>query len=96
MNFRIFITGSGISEKAQQLLIDENCIFEVGDPKDTSEDIACKLRKFNPDGIIVRQAKLWDLYKNLQVIYRVIFEYGVGTDNIDIASKKGIPVFFLP
>jgi len=46
------------------------------------------------DGIIVRQAKLWDLYKNLQVIYRVIFEYGVGTDNIDIASKKGIPVFF--
>ncbi len=48
------------------------------------------------DGIIVRQAKLWDLYKNQQVIYRVICEHGVETDNIDIASKKGIPVFFLP
>ena len=58
MNFRIFITGSEISEKAQQLLRDENCIFEVGDPKDTPEDIARKLRKFNADGIIVRQGKI--------------------------------------
>jgi len=98
MNFRIFITGSGISEKAQQLLIDENCIFEVGDPKDTSEDIACKLRKFNPDGIIVRQGKITRMVLESASNLKVICKHGVGTDNIDIdaASKKGIPVFYTP
>jgi len=98
MNFRIFITGSGISEKAQQLLKDENCIYEVGDPKDTPEDIARKLRRFNADGIIVRQGKITRMVQESASNLKVICKHGVGTDNIDIdaASKKGIPVFFTP
>ncbi len=98
MNFRIFITGSGISEKAQQLLKDENCIFEVGDPKDTPEDIARKLRRFNADGIIVRQGKITRMVQESASNLKVICKHGVGTDNIDIdeASKKGIPVFYTP
>ena len=35
MNYRIFITGSGIAEEAQRLLRENNCTFETGDPKDT-------------------------------------------------------------
>lgn len=98
MSFRIFITGSGISGKAQQLLKDENCRIEVGDPKDTQEDIVNKLSKFNPDGIIVRQGKITKTALESAKNLKVICKHGVGTDNIDIdaASEKGIPVFFTP
>jgi len=44
MSYRVFITGSGIVEEALQYLHKENCIFEIGDPADTPEDIANKLR----------------------------------------------------
>ena len=98
MSFRIFITGSGISENAQQLLKDENCIFEIGNPKDTPDDIAHKLKIFNPDGLIVRQGKITGFVLESAVNLKVISKHGVGTDNIDIeaASKRGIPVFFTP
>jgi D-3-phosphoglycerate dehydrogenase len=98
MNFRIFLTGSGICKKAQQLLKDENCTFEVGDPKDTPEEIAVKLSRFEPDGLIVRQGKITKIVIESARNLKVICKHGVGTDNIDIdtASKKGIPVLFTP
>lgn len=98
MSFRIFITGSGISDSAKQLLIDENCVFEIGDPKDTSEDLAHKLEVFKPDALIVRQGKISSVVLESARDLKVICKHGVGTDNIDIttASKKSIPVMFTP
>ena len=98
MKYRIFITGSGISSKAEKLLGQEGCIIEVGTPNDTADDIAEKVLRFQPDGLIVRQGKitagLMDAAKNLKVISK----HGVGTDNIEIdeATRRGIPVFYTP
>ena len=98
MSYRIFITGSGIAEEALQVLRKENCAFEVGDPKDTPEDIAKKIKRFNPDGIIVRQGKITGTVQNAAKNLKVICKHGVGTDNINIeaATKHGIPVMFTP
>ena len=98
MRFRVFITGSGISEQALKILIDENCVVETGDPKDTPEDISNKLRKFKPDGLIVRQGKITSVVQESADNLKVISKHGVGVDNIDVeaASKRGIPVFFTP
>jgi D-3-phosphoglycerate dehydrogenase len=98
MSYRIFITGSGIAEEARQFLKDENCTFEVGDPKDTPNDIVKKLRIFNPDGVIVRQGKITGDVQDASENLKVICKHGVGTDNIDIvaATKRGIPVMFTP
>ena len=98
MSYRIFITGSGIVEEAQQLLKKEKCIFEIGDPKDGPEDIARKLRIFKPDGIIVRQGNINSEVQDAAQSLKVICKHGVGTDNIDIeaATKRGIPVMYTP
>lgn len=98
MPYRIFITGSGIAEEAQQLLREANCIFETGNPKDTPEDIAGKLRSFNPDGIIVRQGKINAAVQDAAPNLKAICKHGVGTDNIDVAAatRRGIPVMFTP
>jgi len=70
----------------------------VGDPNDTPEDIALKLGRFNPDGIIVRQGKITRMVLESASNLKVICKHGVGTESIDIntASKKGIPVLFTP
>ncbi len=98
MGYRIFITGSGIAKEAQQLLIKENCSFEIGDPKDTSDDIARKLELFDPDGIIVRQGEITRKVQSTPKKLRVICKHGVGIDNIDTeaATELGIPVMFTP
>lgn len=98
MSYRIFITGSGIAEEAQQLLREENCTFEVGDPKDTPEDLVRKLKAFNPDSLIVRQGKITAEVQDAAPNLKVICKHGVGTDNIDIqaAAQRGIPVMFTP
>lgn len=98
MNYRIFITGSGIAPEAQELLRDNNCTFETGDPKDTPEDLVRKLQVFNPDGLIVRQGKITAAVQDAAPRLKVICKHGVGTDNIDIqaATQRGIPVMFTP
>lgn len=98
MSFKIFITGSGLAQEAQQLLKKEGCIYETGDPKDSSEDIARKLRQFNPDAIIVRQGNINSMVQEAAKSLKVICKHGVGTDNIDVAAatKRGIPVMYTP
>ena len=94
MNEKIFITGASIATEAEDILNREKSVYKYGTPKDTSEEIAAKVREFNPDGLIVRQGKItktvFDSAENLKVICK----HGVGVDNIDIdeATKKGIPV----
>ena len=98
MNYRIFITGSGIAEEAQQRLLQENCVFEQGDPNDSPEDLARKLQAFNPDALIVRQGKITAAVQEAASNLKVICKHGVGTDNIDIeaATRRGIPVLYTP
>ncbi len=98
MGYRIFITGSGIAKQAQQLLKEENCIFETGDPKDTPDDLVRKLKAFNPDGLIVRQGGISGEVQGAAGSLKVICKHGVGTDNIDIeaASRRCIPVMYTP
>ena len=98
MSFKIFITGSGLAQEAQQLLKKEDCIYETGDPKDSPEDIARKLRQFDPDAIIVRQGNINSMVQEAAKSLKVICKHGVGTDNIDVAAatKRGIPVMYTP
>ena len=98
MRYRIFITGSGIAKEAQQFLRENDCVFEVGDPKDSPEDLARKFKAFNPHGIIVRQGKITAEVLDAAESLQVVCKHGVGTDNIDIAaaSERGIPVLYTP
>jgi len=98
VTFRIFITGSGISAEAQKLLEKEDCIFMVGNPLDSPEDIAERLKAFDPDGLIVRQGKINSLVLDAARGLKVICKHGVGTDNIDVnaATDRRIPVFYTP
>ena len=98
MGYRVYITGSGIAEEAQQLLRAEDCAFAVGDPKDTPGDIARKLALFDADGIIVRQGRITAEVLEAATKVKVICKHGVGTDNIDLvtATQRGIPVMFTP
>ena len=98
MGFRIFVSGSGIAEDAKQALLAEGCLIETGDPSDTPEDLAQKLRTFNPDGIIARQGKFTPAVLNAAKALKVISKHGVGTDTIDIdaATERSIPVFITP
>ena len=96
--FRVFITGSGIAPEAQQLLRVENCVFETGTPKDSSDEIAAKLKIFNPDALIVRQGKITESVLNAASNLKAVCKHGVGTDNIDIeaATRTNIPIFYTP
>lgn len=98
MSYRIFVTGSGIAEKARQLLSNNDCVVATGDPKDTPADLVRKLQEFNPDGLIVRQGKITAEVQNAAPQLKVICKHGVGMDNIDIANatQRGIPVMFTP
>ena len=98
MSHKIFITGSGIAEEAQQLLMDNDCIIQIGEPNDTPDDIAKRLKAFNPDALIVRQGKITSEVQTAAENLRVICKHGVGTDNIDIdaASRRRIPVLYTP
>ncbi len=98
MNYRIFLTGSGIAAEALQLLEAENCVVETGDPKDTPDDLVRKLSAFNPDGLIVRQGKISEAVQKAAARLKVISKHGVGTDNIDLAAatRRGIPVMRTP
>jgi D-3-phosphoglycerate dehydrogenase len=94
----VFITGSGFARGAQQLLREQNCIFELGDPRDAPTDIAERVRRFKPDGLIVRQGIITAEVLDAAPQLKVICKHGVGTDNIDVAaaSQRGIPVLFTP
>jgi D-3-phosphoglycerate dehydrogenase len=98
MNHRIFITGTRIADAALHLLHDRQCLVEVGDPKDTPEDLVRKLALFNPDGLIVRQGRITGAVQDAPKRLRVICKHGVGTDNIEVAeaTRRGIPVLFTP
>lgn len=98
MSFKIFMSGSGVVDDVAAFLRAEGCMCETGDPADTPEDIAGKLRSFNPDGVIVRQGKITDIVQDAAPNLKVISKHGVGTDNIDIeaATKRGIVVTFTP
>jgi D-3-phosphoglycerate dehydrogenase len=98
MSYRVFITGSGLADEALECLRREGCTFEVGDPRDTAEDLARKLATFRPDALIVRQGKITADVQASSDTLRAICKHGVGTDNIDIdaATRRGIPVMFTP
>jgi len=98
MSHRIFLTGTRIAEAAIHLLRDRHCVVEVGEPKDTPEDLVRKLAQFSPDGLIVRQGRITGAVQDASKRLRVICKHGVGTDNIDVegATNRGIPVLFTP
>ncbi|UCF66893.1 MAG: 3-phosphoglycerate dehydrogenase [Acidobacteriota bacterium] len=74
------------------------CIVEVGDAGDTQADLACQLKHFDPDGLIVRQGNISTAVQSAAKNLKVICKHGVGTDNIDVdfATNRGIPVPFTP
>lgn len=98
MSFRVFATGSGISEDAQDFLKSEGCIVQQGDPTDSPTDIARKVAHFVAEALIVRQGNINDDVIAASANLRVICKHGIGTDNIDIdaASRRNIPVMFTP
>jgi D-3-phosphoglycerate dehydrogenase len=98
MSHRIFITGTRIADIALQLLRDRDCVVEIGDPRDSPEDLARKLARFEPDGLIVRQGRIVGAVQDAAKGLRVICKHGVGTDNIDVAeaTRRRIPVLFTP
>lgn len=98
MSQRIFITGTRIADSALQLLHDRDCVVEIGDPRDTPDDLVRKLSRFDPDGLIVRQGRITAAVQDAARRLRVICKHGVGTDNIDVeeASRRRIPVLFTP
>jgi len=94
MGHRIFITGSNIADEARALMEQHSCIYEFGDENDSPEEIAAKLKRFKPNGLIVRKGQI-----NSDVIQAVdslkaICKHGVGVDNIDIefATQHKTPV----
>ncbi len=98
MSYRIFLTGTRIADVALKILDNNNCIYEIGDPKDTPEDLVRKLKAFNPDGLIVRQGKITAAVQDAAENLRVICKHGVGVDNIDLsaATERGTPVMYTP
>lgn len=98
MGSRIFLTGSGIAAEARQRLERQECLIEVGDPRDTPADLARKLKVFRAHGLIVRQGKISAEVLDAAEDLKVICKHGVGLDNIDVAAatRRGIPVFFTP
>lgn len=98
MRYRIFMTGSGIAEEAQQFLRENDCELATGEPQDSPEVIAEKLAQFEPHALIVRQGKILPNVQSASTNLKVICKHGVGLDNIDIeaASQLGIPVMFTP
>jgi D-3-phosphoglycerate dehydrogenase len=98
MEYRVFLTGSGIVERAKNLLRDNGCVIETGSPTDTSAALARKVSGFNPDALIVRQGRISAEVQDAAPCLKVICKHGVGIDNIDVATatKRGIPVMFTP
>jgi D-3-phosphoglycerate dehydrogenase len=98
MSFRVFHTGSGISEEAQEFLKNEGCSLMRGDPVDSAADIARKVRDFSADALIVRQGEINDDVIAASDNLRVICKHGTGTDNIDIdaATRRNVLVMYTP
>jgi D-3-phosphoglycerate dehydrogenase / 2-oxoglutarate reductase len=98
MSYKIYIAGSPLVAKAQDILIKNGCVVEQGSPKDSAEETALKLKKFNPDGMIVRQGKISKQAIENAPDLKVISKHGVGVDNIDTmaAFQSDIAVFITP
>jgi D-3-phosphoglycerate dehydrogenase len=98
LSYRVFIAGPKISTEAIRLLIEEDCIFQIGGLNVPQNKIKKILENFNPDAIIVRNWKISEEEINNVQNLKVISKHGVGWDNIDIdaATKRGIPVLFTP
>ena len=96
--YRIFLTGSGIVERAKDFLRDHGCAIETGSPSDTTVDLARDVSSFDPDALIVRQGRISAEVLDAAPHLRVVCKHGVGVDNIDVAAatKRGIPVMFTP
>ena len=95
---RIFLTGSGIVERARDFLRNNDCVIDAGSPNDTPADLARKVSASNPDALIVRQGKISAEVQDAAPCLKVICKHGVGMDNIDVAAatRRGIPVMFTP
>ncbi len=98
MGYRIFVTGAGLAEEAQQRLQREGCVVQLGEPGDTSAAIARRLAEFHADALIVRGGAITADVLEATPDLRAICKHGVGTDNIDIAAAtaRRIPVAFTP
>ena len=91
---RIFVTAARLADEAMGLLSQHNCICEFGNEGDSSEEIARKLRAFQPDGLIVRKGVISAEVIEASEKLKAISKHGVGVDRIDLAAatKLGIPV----
>jgi D-3-phosphoglycerate dehydrogenase len=98
MTYRIFVTGAGLAEEALAYLEAEDCDVRLGEPRDTSADIARKLAEFDAEALIVRAGKITADVIQAAPNLRAICKHGVGTDNIDVAAAaaRGIPVAYTP
>lgn len=98
MNFRIFVTGSGLASAGTALLEQAGCTILQGAPTDAISDIIDKVSIFSPHALIVRQGQITPEVMEACGDLRVICKHGTGVDNIDIngASDRGIPVLYTP
>jgi len=98
MSYRIFVTSSLISKEALELILKNNCTYEMGDANDTPEETVIKLGKFQPHALIVNIQEITREALMISSSLKAITKQGVGFDNIDIktASELGIPVMITP
>lgn len=98
MNFRVFVTGSGLARCGEDLLKNAGCSTMQGTPTDSSTDIIRKVSTFRPHALIVRQGQITQEVIDACGDLKVICKHGTGVDNIDIdaASARGIPVMYTP
>lgn len=96
--YRVFTTGSGIAAEARRYLEEHGCEIAAGTARDTPEELAAKLKAFNPHALIVRQGNITSDIVHSTTNLKVICKHGVGTDNIDIdaATLAGLPVGYTP
>jgi D-3-phosphoglycerate dehydrogenase len=92
--FKILITGNYIAEEAIALLEKNQCQYAFSHMKGDSASISIDVRKFQPEGLIIRKGKITREILQASEFLRVICKHGVGVDNIDVeaATEMRIPV----
>ena len=98
MTFHILITGRNIAPEAMALMNEHACQVAFGGAGDDATTIARRVRRFRPDGIIVRKGKISREVLEACPRLRAVCKHGVGVDNIDVAAatELGIPVMITP
>jgi D-3-phosphoglycerate dehydrogenase len=92
--FKILIIGNTIAEEAIALLEKNQCQYAFSHMKGDSASISTDIRKFQPEGLIIRKGKITREALQASERLRAICKHGVGVDNIDViaATEMRIPV----